>query len=53
MPKTGRCSEIEVTPAMVAAGARELIFDAELIREEVAERILRAALAAGGFGVRE
>jgi len=45
--------EIEITPAMIEAGARELIFDAELIRVDVAEDIIRAALREGGYKVVE
>jgi hypothetical protein len=43
--------EIEITPEMIEAGVRELIFDDELIKSEVAEGILRAALTAGGYKV--
>jgi hypothetical protein len=43
--------EIEITPEMIKAGAEELIFDAELIRTEVVESILTAALVAAGFRV--
>jgi hypothetical protein len=52
--ETGRHSEpIEITPEMIAAGARELVFDSELIRADVTEDILRAALEAGGYTVSE
>jgi hypothetical protein len=47
---TGRRT-IELTPAMIEAGARELVFDSELIRTDLTEDILRAALTAGGFKV--
>lgn len=48
---TGRHSddEIEITPEMIEAGCQELVFDAELIRSEVAKRILFAALVEGGY----
>lgn len=41
--------EIEITPEMIEAGCLELTFDPELIRAEVVEAILFAALARGGF----
>lgn len=50
MDPTGRrTTEIEITPEMIAAGARELVLDPELIRIDVAEDVIRAALEAGGF----
>lgn len=45
--------EIEITPEMIEAGARELVFDGELMRRDVAADIIIAALEAGGFRVRE
>ena len=36
--------EIEITPEMIEAGASVLIFDRELIREEVAFDVIKAAL---------
>lgn len=36
---------------MIEAGAAELVFEPELIRIDVAEDIIRAALEAGGFRV--
>lgn len=44
-------AEIEITPEMISAGASELVFDPELIRVDVAEDIIRAALEAGGYRV--
>lgn len=46
---TGRRLEIEITPEMIEAGAKEVTFDSELLRTEVAEEVLRAALRAGGY----
>jgi hypothetical protein len=44
--------EIEVTPEMIEAGAKELVFDSELIRVDVAKDIIVAALEAGGFRIK-
>lgn len=47
---TGRRSNIiEITREMIEAGAKELVFDPELIRLDVVADILRSALSAGGY----
>jgi hypothetical protein len=51
---TGRHSNsIEITPEMIAAGERELVFDSELIRSAVVWDIVSAVLEAGGYEVSE
>lgn len=52
---TGRrtAEVIEITPEMIAAGAREDLFDSELIREHLVYDILVSALNAGGYEVVE
>lgn len=52
MRQAGELPKIEITPEMIEAGAKELIFDPELIRVDVVEAILRAALQAGGYYLR-
>lgn len=54
-PKPGQAGtlEIEITPEMIEAGASELVFDSRLIREHVAEDVIRAALEAGGYALVE
>lgn len=49
---TGRRT-IGVTPAMLKAGGRKLIFDDVSSDEEIVMRVLAAALEAGGFQVLE
>ena len=41
--------KIEITPAMIAAGSAELVFDTELIASDVVADILFAALKGGDF----
>jgi hypothetical protein len=45
--------EIEVTPEMLAAGARELIIDNDTSDEETVRAVLLAVLQAGGYRVKE
>lgn len=49
---TGRRT-IEVTEEMIAAGAREDVFDSELVREHLVYDIIVSALLAGGYEIVE
>lgn len=53
--ETGRRNSnvVILTPAMIAAGAREDVFDSELVREHLVYDILVSALNAGGYEVLE
>lgn len=58
MPMTGRRPKkarkvVTLTPEMIEAGERELIFDSELIRSAVVFDVVTAVLEAGGFTVTE
>jgi hypothetical protein len=45
--------EIEITPEMLEAGARELIIDNDTSDEETVRAVLLAVLQAGGYRVKE
>ncbi len=42
---------IQITSRMIEAGVAELVFDPELIKSDLIEDILCAALEAGGYKV--
>jgi hypothetical protein len=48
---TGRRTEIEITPEMIEAAEKDLVFSSELIRADVVFDILATALEAGGYKV--
>lgn len=52
MAETGRrTTKIKITPEMIEAATRELVFDPELIRRDLAKRLIEVALEAGGYVV--
>ena len=46
-------TEIEITPAMIEAGARAIVFDHLADDKDVALRVLVSALRAGGYEFHE
>ena len=50
---TGRCFVIEITAAMITAGADEIIIDAGSSPRFVAYDVIVSALKAGGFKITE
>lgn len=50
---TGRRSEIEITPEMIEAGTKEVIFDSESPRSAIVWDLVTAVLEAGGYDVVE
>ena len=52
MDRQAGALEIEITPEMIAAGAGELVFDSELVREDVVYDILVAAFKVAGLVVK-
>lgn len=50
---TKSVGEIVITPDMIEAGCKKLVFDSALVRSEVVFDILFAALNAGGYKLSE